>query len=103
MEALAALADAQQARVEKLITREASLPPGILIGDVKYEARLLKDMLAELGRLQLETGVLPAGTAADHRLAPARGRGAEFAWTQEQEALFRTLETTYTVLDDDRA
>ena len=69
---------------------------------MKYEARLLKDMLAELGRLRSKPGCPRAPRRITGSLL-LEGNSAEFAWTQEQEALFRTLETTYTVLDDDRA
>lgn len=92
MEELQALADAQRERVGKLLLREAQLPNGMLLGDVKHEARLLKDMLVDLGRLQLETGVLHrAPKRITGSLLDANGETREFTWTEEQERLFETL------------
>ena len=49
----------QRGRVDKLLMREEQLPGGILLKDTTNEIRLLKDMLVDLGRVQMETGLLP--------------------------------------------
>jgi hypothetical protein len=46
----------QKGRLEKVLVKEASLPSGILLKQASDGARLLKETLVELGKLQLETG-----------------------------------------------
>ena len=83
----------QRARVEKILVREADLPNGILLKDASFEMRLLKDTLTDLGRLQLETGVLArAPKTVKGTITDSDGQVREFAWTEEQEELMRTLE-----------
>lgn len=90
MEALVAI---QKGRLNKVLLKETELPHGILLKSASDEARLLKETLVELGKLQLETGVLTrapkkvSGTVFD----PQTGETKEFAWTEEQEQLYRSL------------
>ena len=55
------------------------------------EGRLLKEMLVELGRLQLETGVLARAPKKITAPSDPNGGVQTFEWTQEQEALFNEL------------
>lgn len=98
MERLNALAEMEEAyvkqkdRLERILSREKELPNGILLKDASAEMRLLKDMLVDLGRLQLEVGVLTKLPAPGSRtnLNPD-GTPKEFAWDEEQEEMFRYL------------
>ena len=57
------------------------------------EIRLLKDMLVDLGRVQMETGLLPrAAKTIKGTVTGADGQIKEFAWTEEQEELFKEIE-----------
>ena len=52
---------------------------------------LLKDMLVQLGHLQLETGYL-ARAARTVKGSVMAGEVTEFEWTEEQEKLIQELE-----------
>jgi len=54
MEEIQTLVEVQRGRFEKMLVRESQSP--LLLKQVSEEGRLLKDMLVELGKLQLETG-----------------------------------------------
>lgn len=83
----------QRVRVDKLLARESQLPQGILLKDTTNEIRLLKDMLVDLGRVQLETGLLPrASRTLRGQVVGADGEVKHFEWTEEQEELFREIE-----------
>ena len=83
----------QRGRVDKLLMREEQLPGGILLKDTTNEIRLLKDMLVDLGRVQMETGLLPrAAKTIKGTVTGADGQIKEFAWTEEQEELFKEIE-----------
>jgi len=83
----------QRIRVDKILMRESKLPEGILLKDASNELRLLKDMLMDLGKLQLETGLLPrAAKTFRGTMVGADGQVREFEWTEEQEELFQTIE-----------
>lgn len=90
---LAHLALVQKGRLEKLLVKESSLPAGTVIQQASLEARLLKDILTELSRVQLEIGVLPrapkktSGASFD----PITGETRIFSWTEEQEQLYKQL------------
>jgi hypothetical protein len=90
MDSLQELVDIQTGRYKKLLVKEQAGP--LLLRQVSDEGRLLKEMLVELGRLQLETGVLHrvpkkvSGTLTD-----AAGQVSTFEWTQEQEELFKSI------------
>lgn len=89
MEKLVAI---QKGRFEKMLMREQSGP--LLMKSVTGEAQLMQNMLVDLGRLQLETGILArapkkvTGTVTDSKTGEQR----EFVWTEEQEKLFKELE-----------
>lgn len=92
LDSLQELVDIQTGRFKKMLAREAQGP--LLLKQVSDEGRLLKEMLVELGRLQLETGLLArapkkvTGTVTD-----ASGQVSNFQWTQEQDELFRSIES----------
>lgn len=93
MDELEEMAMIQRGRVEKLLVREAELPGGILLKDTSNEIRLLKDMLVDLGRVQLETGVLARATkTVKGQMVGANGEMHNFEWTEEQEKMFQTIE-----------
>lgn len=78
---------------DKVLMRESQLPEGIVLKDRRDEARLLKDMIVDLGRLQLETGLLARApkTIKGHMTSPD-GEVRQFEWTEEQEELYRAIE-----------
>lgn len=84
----------QKARVEKILVKEGQLPAGILLKQASDEMRLYKEMLVELGKLQLETGVMRRApkTVTGQVVDPETGASRQFQWTEEQEALFAQLE-----------
>lgn len=83
----------QRGRVDKILMRESKLPDGILLKDASNEVRLLKDMLLDLGKIQLETGLLPRATKTfKGTMVGADGQVREFEWTEEQEELFKRIE-----------
>lgn len=93
LEHLEEMTQVQRGRVEKLLMREAKLPEGLLLRDTTNEIRLLKEMLTDLGRLQLETGLLKrAPKTITGSVTDEDGHVREFAWTEEQEALYREIE-----------
>ena len=82
----------QRIRVDKIMMRESKLPEGILLKDTSNEIRLLKDMLLDLGKLQLETGLLPrAAKTFKGSVVGADGEVRQFEWTEEQEELFQAI------------
>jgi hypothetical protein len=91
MDELEQLVMVQKSRFEKMLLRERTGP--LLLKQVTEEGKLLKEMLVDLGKLQLETGVLRraprtvSGTVTDEF-----GNVRAFAWTEEQERLYRQLE-----------
>jgi hypothetical protein len=83
----------QRGRVEKILMREANLPEGMLLRDASNELRLLKDMLLDLGKIQLETGLLAkAPKTFRGSMVSSDGQVKHFEWTEEQEELFRMIE-----------
>jgi hypothetical protein len=91
MENLQELVEIQTGRFKKMLVKEQMAP--LLLKQVSDEGRLLKEMLVELGRMQLETGILArapkkvTGTVTD-----GSGQVSTFEWTQEQDELFRSIE-----------
>lgn len=83
------MARLQKGRVAKLLVKEAALPDGIVLKSASDELRLYKESLVELGRMQLETGVMRRapktinGTLTD----PMTGEQKAFSWTEEYEEL----------------
>lgn len=91
MEEIQTLVEVQRGRFEKMLVRESQSP--LLLKQVSEEGRLLKDMLVELGKLQLETGVLVrAPKKLTGTLTDEEGNIQRFSWTEEQEALARIIE-----------
>lgn len=94
MEALNELVIIQQSRFQKVYLLELATPDPAkpLRGDVSNEMAALKEMLVKLGHLQLETGVLPkAGKTVRGSTIEADGSVSEFEWSEEQEKLYREL------------
>lgn len=82
----------QSGRLRKLLTQEEGLPNGIINKAVNPEMRLLKEMMVDLGRLQLETGVLArASKTFKGTVTTEEGEVRHFEWTEEQEKLFSEL------------
>ena len=91
MEEIQNLVAVQRGRFEKMLVREHAGP--LLLKQVSEEGRLLKDMLVELGKLQLETGLLVrAPKKLTGTLTDEEGNIQRFSWTEEQEALARIIE-----------
>ena len=91
MDELEEMVRIQRVRVDKMLALEEGKP--MLIGATTGEIKLLKEMLVDLGRVQLETGFLTrAPKTIKGVLANARGERIEFSWTEEQEQLYRELE-----------
>jgi hypothetical protein len=92
MDELEEMVRIQRTRVDKMLALEEGKP--MLIGATTGEIKLLKEMLVDLGRVQLETGFLTrAPKTIKGVLANARGERIEFSWTEEQEQLYRELES----------
>lgn len=93
MEELTELSLQQRARVDKMIMREAAMPGGILLKDTSREIALMKDLLVDLGRVQLETGLLQrASKSIKGTITDPDGTVKKFEWSEEQEELYQTLE-----------
>ncbi|QXN72611.1 hypothetical protein RCZAHN_2 [Rhodobacter phage RcZahn] len=88
------LAEIQRGRLQKIIMKESQLPQGILLKQASDEARLMKEVLVELGKLQLETGVMRRApkTVSGQVVDPETGASRQFTWTEEQEDLYRQLD-----------
>lgn len=91
IEELTNLAVVQKGRFEKGLLTESKSP--LLMGSVSAEAKLLKDILTDLGKLQLETGIIQrapkklTGTMVDED-----GNVNSFEWTEEQAKLYHEIE-----------
>lgn len=82
----------QSGRLRKLLTQEEGLPNGVINKSVNPEMRLLKEMMVDLGRLQLETGILArASKTFKGTVTTEEGEVRHFEWTEEQEKLFNEL------------
>lgn len=91
LDELEELVGVQKARFIKAYTMEANAP--LLLKQATDEGRLLKEMLVELGRLQLETGILHrVPKKITGKLTDGNGSETIFEWTQEQEALFEQID-----------
>lgn len=88
------LAEIQRGRLQRIIMKESQLPQGILLKQASDEARLMKEVLVELGKLQLETGVMRRApkTVSGQVVDPETGASRQFTWTEEQEDLYRQLD-----------
>jgi hypothetical protein len=84
----------QRSRVDKMLLMEKDKP--ILLKSTTDEIRLLKEMLVDLGRVQMDTGVLARATRkVTGTITGADGEISEFSWTEEQQALYQELERVY--------
>ena len=101
MDELEELVRIQRSRVDKVLMKETELPGGILLKSASEEIKLLKEMLVDLGRQQLETGVIArASRTFKGQVTDANGEVKEFVWTEEQEKLFKELEGAGTLAED---
>ncbi len=101
MERLKDLADIQEGRLNKLLVKEHTAP--LPLTAATNEVRLLKETLVELGKLQLETGVMARvpKTTKGSVFDPISGERKEFIWTEEQEKLSKQLDDIeYEVIED---
>lgn len=97
------LCDIQKGRVDRLLMKEAELgKAGIVLKTTSDEIRLLKENLVELGKLQLETGVLKRvpKSVSGQVMDPLSGEVRHFNWTEEQDHLYRELEGMVVVPDE---
>lgn len=88
------LAVLQRKRLDKILVREDGMPKGLLLKQASDETRLLKELLVELGKLQLETGIMRRApkTITGQVSDPESGSVRQFTWTEEQEDLYKQLE-----------
>lgn len=84
----------QRGRLGRLLSKESTLPEGINIKEAQHEVRLYKEVLVELGKLQLETGVMRRAprSVTGSTFDPETGEMRKFTWTEEQDALYKTIE-----------
>lgn len=98
LEEMTELVSVQKRRFYKALNQE-DLMPKLLMKNVTEEAKVLKDMLVELGKLQLETGALQrAPKKLTASVVDPDGSIRSFEWTEAQEALSREIDG-YTVID----
>lgn len=98
MEELQELVEIQKGRYRKLLVKEQQGP--LLLKQVTDEGKLLKEMLVELGKLQLETGLLVrAPKKMTGVMTDEDGNIHHFSWTEEQEELAQILEVSYERVD----
>jgi hypothetical protein len=89
----------QRARLDKVLMLETDKP--MIIKVVSDEIKLLKDMLMNLGNLQLETGYLHrAPKTIKGIMAMKDGNEQAFSWTEEQAKLFKEVEDLEAKLGD---
>lgn len=88
------LVELQRGRLHKMLLRENELPKGVLLKQASDELRLLKEVTVELGKLQLETGVMRRApkTTTGQVFDPDTGATRNFTWTEEFDNLYRELE-----------
>lgn len=87
LERVAAL---QMARLEKIYATESKSP--LLLKSVSDELSLLHNILVNLGKLQLETGILPrAPKKVVGQVVDPDGNVTQFTWSEAQEKLLEEL------------
>ena len=90
MTELEEMARIQRARVDKMLGLEDGKP--MLIKATSDEIRLLKDMLSDLVRVQVETGFLTrAPRTIKGVMANAKGETVAWSWTEEHDQLLQEL------------
>lgn len=84
------LALTQKARLHKMLQLEDGKP--MLIGATSAEVRLYKEILVDLARMQLETGVMHrAPRTVTGVMVDAAGEVKSFTWTDEQDELLQGI------------
>ncbi len=90
MAQLEELALTQKARLHKMLTLEDGKP--MLIGAASAEVRLYKEILVDLARMQLETGVMHrAPRTVTGVVMDVTGEVKTFTWTDEQDELLKGI------------
>ena len=91
LEELEEIARIQRKRVDKMLALEDGKP--MLITATSNEIRMLKDILVDLGHMQLETGVIVRAPKTVKGVMTGRnGEEVAFSWTEEQAKLYQELE-----------
>ena len=90
MAQLEELALTQKSRLFKMLKLEDGKP--MLIGATSDEVKLYKDILVDLAKVQLETGVLHrASRTVKGTIMDATGEVKKFEWTDEQDELLKEI------------
>ena len=91
LEELEEIARIQRKRVDKMLALEDGKP--MLITAPSNEIRMLKEILVDLGHMQLETGVIVRAPKTVKGVMTGRnGEEVAFSWTEEQAKLYQELE-----------
>jgi hypothetical protein len=91
LEELEGIARIQRKRVDKMLALEEGKP--MLITATSNEIRMLKEILVDLGHMQLETGVIVRAPKTVKGVMTGRnGEEVAFSWTEEQAKLYQELE-----------
>jgi acyl-CoA reductase-like NAD-dependent aldehyde dehydrogenase len=91
LEELEEIARIQRKRVDKMLALEDGKP--MLITATSNEIRMLKEILVDLGHMQLETGVIVRAPKTVKGVMTGRnGEEVAFSWTEEQAKLYQELE-----------
>ncbi len=91
LEELEEIARIQRKRVDKMLALEDGKP--MLITATSNEIRMLKEILVDLGHMQLETGVIVRAPKTVYGVMTGRnGEEVAFSWTEEQAKLYQELE-----------
>lgn len=88
----------QRGRVDQCLMIEAGLQR--LSPATREEMKLLKDLLVQLGHLQLEMGILPKASKTITGMVVEDGKPKSFSWTEEQEKLSRLIEAHVSEFED---
>lgn len=99
MDELEKLAREQRGRLDKMLEFEKKGPTAMTA--VSAEVKLLKEVLTDLARVQLDTGVLHRApkTVTGTLTNPDGTQIAEFSWTEEAQKLLHDLEQ-FDVVED---
>ena len=91
LEELEEIARIQRKRVDKMLALEDGKP--MLLTATSNEIRMLKEILVDLGHMQLETGVIVRAPKTVKGVMTGRnGEEVAFSWTEEQAKLYQELE-----------
>ena len=89
MTQLEELALTQKGRLMKMLKLEDGKP--MLIGATSDELKLYKDLLVDLAKVQLETGVLARASRKLTVTDAGTGETRKFEWTDEQDELLKEI------------